>query len=248
MILREKCTYNEAMINIAIVEDNINEYSLLKNSLDKYACSYNVKFNITYFSSAIEFLNSYKKQFQLVFMDIELPDMNGMEASHKLRDIDKDVVIVFVTNLSNYAINGYEVDALDFVVKPIKYETFAIKLTRIINKINIESPYRIEVYDVDHILRIINLAEVYYLEVSGHYLIFHLENEEFKTRMSLKSFEEKYDLTSFFKPNVYALVNLKYVNKVDGDDIFLGKFVIKISRLRKKDFLEAVSKYLGATM
>ena len=125
------------MINIAIVEDNINEYSLLKNSLDKYACSYNVKFNITYFSNAIEFLNSYKKQFQLVFMDIELPDMNGMEASHKLRDIDKDVVIVFVTNLSNYAINGYEVGALDFVVKPIKYETFVIKLTRIINKINI---------------------------------------------------------------------------------------------------------------
>lgn len=236
------------MIRIAVVEDNFDEFSTLENCLTQYANDNKLEFKIVHFNNANNFLNAYKKQFEIVFMDIEMPGINGMEASYKLREVDKNVIIIFVTNLSNYAINGYEVGALDFVVKPLNYDTFKIKLNRIIKKLEIEAPYKIEVYDVDRILRIINLSDVYYLEVIGHYLIFHLINDDFKIRGSLRSFEEKYDLTSFFKPNVYTLVNLKYVEKIDGDNIVLGKFNLKISRLRKKEFLDALSKYLGATI
>ena len=68
--------------------------------------------------------------YDIVFMDIELPGINGMEAAHRLREIDQQVILIFVTNMAQFAVKGYEVDALDYIIKPAQYGPLSIKLDR----------------------------------------------------------------------------------------------------------------------
>lgn len=64
-----------------------------------------------------------------------MPHLNGMEAAQKIRELDKEVVIVFITNMAQYAIKGYEVDALDFILKPLNYYTFSMRFTRAVGRV-----------------------------------------------------------------------------------------------------------------
>ena len=104
------------MFKIAIVEDNRAAMEKLQGYLERYAQENNEKFDIASFGDALAFLDSYRRIYDMVFMDIELPFINGMEAAQRLREIDKQVVLLFVTNMAQFAVKGYEVDALDYLV------------------------------------------------------------------------------------------------------------------------------------
>ena len=109
------------MLRIAIVEDDEKYADLLQEYLKKYGEERSEEFCCVMHKNAVVFLNNYKANYDIVFMDIDLPHMNGMTASQKLREVDKQVVLVFVTNLAQMAIKGYEVNAYDFIVKPVSY-------------------------------------------------------------------------------------------------------------------------------
>ena len=115
------------MFKVAIVEDSIKDFTLLKSYLEQYEKENNIEFNIQCFENGIRFLDKFSANYDIIFMDIDMPYMNGLEVSKKIREIDKTVVLIFVTNLSQYAVNGYEVEALDYIVKPISYFNFSIK-------------------------------------------------------------------------------------------------------------------------
>lgn len=119
------------MLNIAVVEDEINVSKQIESYINSFANEHRIEISISVYNNADDFLSYYKNNFDLVFMDIELPGINGMDATIKLREKDKNVMIVFVTNLMQYAVNGYSVNAYDFIVKPFNYYSFAIKLKRI---------------------------------------------------------------------------------------------------------------------
>lgn len=123
------------MIEIAMVEDEAEAADLLRSYIDRYSKENEKMFAVTRYDSAIAFLTDYKPKFDLIFMDIELPDLNGMEASRKLREIDRTTALIFVTNMAQFAIKGYEVEALDFVVKPVSYYNFALKMQKAIDRI-----------------------------------------------------------------------------------------------------------------
>ena len=79
-------------------------------------------------------MSDYKPVYDIIFLDIDMPTMNGIELAKYIRKMDGEVSIVFVTNMAKYAINGYEVDADDFIVKPVRYGNFKLKLDRVIKK------------------------------------------------------------------------------------------------------------------
>ena len=117
------------MYRIALVEDELDAADALAAFLDRYAQERGLDFALARFTNAMDF-ELTKESFDLVFMDIQMPGINGMEAAHLLRTYDEVTPIVFVTNLAQYAVRGYEVDALDFIVKPVTYFNFRMRMDK----------------------------------------------------------------------------------------------------------------------
>jgi DNA-binding LytR/AlgR family response regulator len=102
------------------VDDNQDDRTRLSTYVSEYLNLICEKFTLSLYERGLNFLDDFKKLFNVVFLDIEMPVMNGLEVSKKLRELDANVSIIFVTNFGSLAINGYDVQALDFLVKPVK--------------------------------------------------------------------------------------------------------------------------------
>ena len=126
------------MIRIALIEDESEAKDLFVANLDRYSKEHGIGFTVAHFCNAMTFLESYKPVYDIVFMDIRMPDMNGLDAAHRLRQLDPSVILIFLTNLSQYAVRGYEVNALDFIVKPISYYVLVLKLERALHRLENE--------------------------------------------------------------------------------------------------------------
>lgn len=124
------------MIKIAVVEDELEMSNILVNFINKFFEENELDVKVTVFNNALKFLDAYNFNFDLIFMDINMPSLDGINASKKLREIDSEVMLIFVTSLAQYAIKGYEVNAFDFIVKPITYYNFALKLTRALDNLS----------------------------------------------------------------------------------------------------------------
>lgn len=122
------------MYHIAIVEDEKEFREELKNYLKYYGEENHIEFQVTEFSDGAEILEDFKKEFDIILLDIEMPRLNGMDAAELIREKDEDVVLMFITNMAQYAIRGYSVGALDFVMKPITYYTFSMKMKRALKR------------------------------------------------------------------------------------------------------------------
>ena len=125
----------EPMYQIAIVDDE----KIFTDQLEEYMVQYQkenpAEFQVEVFHSSIGFLETFQKDYDLILLDVEMPGLNGMELAHKIREVDEQVVLMFITNMAQYAIHGYSVGALDFVTKPLNYYTFAMKLTRALKRV-----------------------------------------------------------------------------------------------------------------
>ena len=108
------------MVRVLVIEDTPAEADALVLCLRRYAAERGETLAIEVIGSAFEFLGSHQPC-DLIFMDIDMPGITGMEAAQALRAHDEKTPLVFVTNLSQYAVKGYEVDALGFLVKPVSY-------------------------------------------------------------------------------------------------------------------------------
>lgn len=232
------------MINIAIVEDEMQDAQSLYSLLDTFSGQTGEEFNIKCFTQALQFLTNYSGNYDLVFMDIMLPDMNGMEAAKRLRGIDKRINIVFITNMPQYAVDGYDVAAVGFIVKPIIYSSFRIKMLRILELIrrNEKVVFTVKGDDVFIPLR---ASDIRYVEVSAHKVIFHTLSGDYNTYGTLKKVEKSLLPYSFVRCNSCYLVNLRYVTSVNGYTVCLGKDKLLISHPRKQSFLHELNDFFG---
>lgn len=234
------------MIRIAIVEDEQTAADLLTEQLRRFEKEHSSVggFDIRHFSDAITFLTNYRPVYDIVFMDIELPDLDGMSASEKLREIDKTIILIFITNLAQFAVKGYEVDALDFVVKPVSYYVLALKLRRAIERLDKKTDVELTVALDDTIVRV-KASDLKYVEVQGHSLVFHTIVGDYKAYGSLKKVEEKLSESNFERCNACYLVNLKYVTAIKGYEVYVGDAVLPISHSKRKNFVRTVNDYMG---
>ena len=123
------------MPRIAVVDDQPDMRQQLCSMIDQYSRENNCMLEVTAFSDGAQIITNYCKGFDIIFLDIEMPELGGMDAAERIRTVDPDVVLVFVTNMAQYAIRGYEVDALDFVLKPVNYYQFSTKLARALQRV-----------------------------------------------------------------------------------------------------------------
>lgn len=231
-------------MNIAIVEDEKEAQDKLVSYIERFSNEKNVTCNTSVFANFILFLTNYKPVYDVVFLDIELPYLNGLEGAKKLREKDPDVPIIFVTNLAQYGVQGYKVSALDYLVKPYSYEALELALLDAVKEAESLEKESITIHSKDGDIRV-SYSSIIYIEVQGHDLLYCLDTKTLIARGSMSKVQKALPSNLFFKVSSSFLINLAHVTNVKGDYVYLKDNKLKISRLRKKDFLEALHRFIN---
>ena len=232
------------MYRIAIVEDDKSFIEELKKYLEQYSQEEGQEFEISTFYDGEEILENYVSGYDLILLDIEMPKVDGMDAAEKIREADENVVLMFITNMAQYAIRGYSVGALDFVMKPITYYTFSMKIKRALKRVQKKELPFILLHLQDGVKKL-EARQIYYVEIQNRQLYYHTDEGEFVVRASLQSAENSLPSAVFAKCNHWYLVNLMHVTGVRKNTASVGPFELEISRRNRSAFLEALTKYMG---
>lgn len=232
------------MIRIAIVEDETLYAEQLKSYLKRYEEEQGQTFSIRIFSDGDEIVHKYRSDFDIILMDVEMKFMDGMTAAEEIRRVDTEVVIIFITNMAQYAIRGYAVDALDYVLKPVSYFAFSERLKRAIERMRRRESKCIMVNIKGGTVRL-NIANIFYVDSEGHTLILHTILGNYETTGTMREMEEKLRGMNFCRGNKGYLINLQHVDGVqDGCALVRGEKLL-LSRAKRKEFMEALTEYWG---
>lgn len=232
------------MIRIAIVEDDPVYSQRMLHMIHDYEQEAGERFQVTSFSSGLEFVENYNASYQIVFMDIEMKPMDGMQAAERIRKHDRDVIIIFVTNLAQFAVQGYKVEAMDYVLKPVNYFAFAQVLQKAVKSVRQKTAFYLYIVRESSMIRL-DAANINYIESQGHNVIYHTAQEDYVCRDSLKNLEQKLEGRHFSRCNSGYLVNLARVERVEKNEVTVSGTVLQISRPRKKGFMEDLAKFVG---
>ena len=232
------------MYRIAIVEDEKEFREQLQEYLKRYGVENNIVFQIDVFEDGSDILEHYQKNYDMVLLDIEMPKVNGMDAAERIREMDEEVVLMFITNMAQYASRGDSVGALDFVMKPIAYYTFSLKMTRALKRVQKKTLPPVVLHLVDGI-KTLEAKQIYYVEVQNRMLHYYTEEGEIIVRGTLQSVEEMLKPYPFAKCNHWYLVNLEHVKEVAKNMVLVGPYELEISRRNKTAFLKALTEYMG---
>lgn len=230
------------MLRVAIVEDEQGAAAVLLGHMRRYEEERGETFETEVYPNALQFLDAYRPNFDIVFMDVEMPGMSGMDAARLLREKDASVPLVFITNMAQYAIRGYEVDAVDYVLKPVSYYRFATLLRKLLRHIRSYRDVEITIRTPGGVQCILASA-LQYVTVEDHLLIYHTEDGPIESWDTLKNAVDSLPKEMFAQCNKSCIVNLKYVKGVEGGTVRLGKCSLTVSRSRKKEFLQAMNAY-----
>ncbi len=230
-------------ICVAVVEDEKRERELIKKYLASFGEERGVVFNVYEFEDGLSFLSDYKSIYDVVFMDIEMPHLSGMEAAKRLRKLDDKVALVFITNMAQYAVGGYEVDAMSFIVKPVTYSNFAMKLSRVMDKVNTDKKPFVLIKGKNNFKRV-GVDEIRYVEVANHSLVWHTKSGKEQSTGSLKGVKEELG-NSFAFCNQCYLVNLRFCEEVSGYTVTVDGEVLQISRPKRASFIKALNIFLN---
>lgn len=232
------------MIRVALVEDDSNFRKELISYLAQYEKESNQKINITTFTDGDEIVEEYKAEYDIILMDIEMKFMDGMTAAEKIREVDSEVVIIFITNMPQFVMKGYTVDALDYVLKPITYFAFSQKIERAITRMKKRNERFLTIAIKGGMLKL-NVSKIYYIEVQNHDMIFHTADGEYITKRTMREIEEVLKEEPFFRCNKCYLINLEYVHSIMNNDVVVGNDTVQVSRSRKKALLDALNDYIN---
>lgn len=232
------------MIHIALVEDDLQDRERLKRCLKKYEEEKQVRFEISEFSDGEDIIENYTASYDLILMDIEMAFMNGMRAAQRIREMDPKVGIIFITNMPQYAIQGYKVNALDYVLKPISWFSFSESMSKAIRCLSVPEKTYITIASKGGRIRV-DVSSICYVEVLDHDLIYHMTDGILQTKGTLRDAAAQLDEKQFFACNRCYLVNLDYVDGYQDNCVLINRQQLAISRGRKKNFLNALNERMN---
>lgn len=232
-------------MNVAIVEDDSQAAETLKRYFSNYAEQHQQKINVITYGDPVEFLSCYRANFDVLVLDIQMPGINGMRLAERIRSQDAEVIIVFVTSMAKYAVDGYKVGAIDFLLKPVSYFEFSKMLDKVLRGLARRELPSVMV-NMKREIRRLPAASIHYIEVQDHRLYIHMDDGDVvEAWMSLAQIERVLPAAMFSKINVGVLVNLNAILGVRNEQVILPNAALPLSRRRKKELCKELAFYFG---
>lgn len=228
----------------AVLDDTREDAQRLLDYITRYQEEQKCLIQTDIYHASFDFLEEYHSQYDVIFLDIEMPGEDGLNVAHEIRKKDTAVGIIFVTNIAQYAIHGYEVNAIDFIVKPVGYFLFAEKLEKAMRFAKRRGRHDLVVNDDEGIYRI-PIEEVFYIKKERNDLIYYTSQGELRERGTIRMMKEKLAELAFEECNSGCLVNLSQVRRIGKEEIIVGNFSVPLSRRMKKQFTQSYIDYLG---
>ncbi len=239
----------EMIYKMAIVEDEAVAAKELNAMIEQYGrdCAPMDEYRVSVFSNAYNFLLK-REVYDVVFLDIQMAGMNGMQAAREIRKRDDNVLIVFVTNMAQYALESYDVHAYDFILKPLTYGNFYMKFRRVLKELEHKQTDAFCTLATRFEKRQVRISDIVYVEISSHDLVFHMADESrIHILGTLNEWEQKLSPYHFARCNACFLVNMRYITALNGDSLVAGGHELRISRTKKQAFLSEFAKYGGGS-
>ncbi len=232
------------MERIAIVDSDMNSINTALGYVRRYNEENGTNIEAVVFTKAEDFLTDYDGSFFAVFIDTDLPMMTGLETVRKLRMTDQTVSVIFTSRKNTYAPEGYDVNAMAYLIKPVLYFTFVSKLEKartIRDLLSNDPPLIISLKDRTVVLR---MSELYYVENDAHMVIYHTARGSFKVRRTMAEVEEELSGGSFASCGQSYLVNLQHVQAIEARTVTVHGERLPLSRAREKCFMRTLTLYI----
>ena len=234
------------MLTIAVVDDEKAFSTKLSQMLRRWGDAHNMEMEITCFEDGIDIADDFKSKWDIIFLDIQMKLLDGLTTARRIRTCDSEVVLIFVTTMAQYAINGYEVDAFDYILKPLSYPQFELRMNKAVKEVEKKKTHSYIFLKKYSDTVKISTDDILYIEVAGHTLRFITTGETYEKRETIGEAEEELAGLPFARCSLSFLVNLKRIDRVSKDSVFISGHELPISRNRKKEFLQIFSDYLEA--
>ncbi len=234
------------MLLVAIVDDDPRDSGLLRNLVEAYFKKNNIPAVIHVFRDGLDFIRGTEHH-DIVFMDIRMDKLDGLDAAHLMRKIDRDACLIFVTNMAQFAIKGYQVDALDFIVKPASMSSISYVLDKAMKRLGDSNSTVLPLKTSEGTVSI-SSNDIRYVEVFDHNLVYHTVSGTYNVRGRISDVSEKLDRRNFVLCNRSFVVNLRYVSNITADSLTVGDTLISISKSRRKELMQRFSSFLGDSL
>ena len=236
------------MFYIVICEDDILQRELLATYLRQIFEVLGFEYSLIEFSSGEELLNNYPNKVDILFLDIQMDKLTGMDAARKIREFDNNVEIVFTTAILDYIHEGYEVRAYRYLLKPLKYECI-LKHTKACIEELIDKKDTIVIKDKSQ-TAIIQTNDILYIEVLRKEVTIYTKEENYLFKTSMKSIEDKLAKKNFFRCHKSYLINLKKVKSLREKEnvVTIDSYEIPVSRYKLKNLKIKLAHILGDTL
>ena len=232
------------MLRLAVVEDENRQAQVLTEYAARYGKERQIEVVCNRFQNGLLFLEAYRGHYDAILLDIAMPLMDGMECAKRLREQDEQVPIIFITSMGQYALKGYEVEAMAFMIKPVSYGEFGMKMDRIVRRLRTRQTASYAIAQKDG-AKVVDVTDIYYVEVLSHNLIFHTRSGVFETYGKLGALEEDARFSGFIKPSPSYLVNCSHIANIGKDTLEVGGDTVPLSRRRRKECLEKLAQVIG---
>ena len=235
-------------MRVAVIDDEQGQRDTLEAYLTRFFGESNSGFDVDKFPSGDALLADYRLIYDILLLDVEMPGANGIDTARKVREVDEDVTILFITNVAQYAINAFEVEAADYIIKPVEYYDFAMKFRRAVRRCARRGGRELTLDAVGGIRRV-EIADIVYVEALDHYLTYHTGGKdagpgEIEVRGSIGEHEALLTPYGFCRVHKYYLVNLARVDVIRTGEAVVGGSAIPIGRRYKKALMEKYMQFM----
>lgn len=233
-------------MRIAIVEDHPQDQERIARYVHRYFDGQGKVCHVSLFSDGDELLEQSTTQYDLIFLDIQMERLDGLTTAKKIRELNPDVFLVFVTNMAHYAIKGYAVHALDYLIKPVHFSILQ-QLLQHVERLLKQSKKRFITLPTEKGLMRISVSEIYYIEVKNHLLYVITTQGIFSMRGTMTGMEDLLRDHDFFRCKNCYLINLSQVTRVEKGMVVVGGHELTVARPKQKELMSALTQYMGAS-